>query len=428
MNDFDLNPPGEQIALLMKRIYERGMTTTSGGNLSIRDEEGCIWISPAGVDKGTLRTADVVCVRPDGTVLGPHKPSSEYPFHKAIYEARPDLRAILHAHPAALVAFSIVRVIPDTRIIPQAKDVCGTVGYAPYAMPGSKQLGEKIALRFKEGFDCVLLENHGVVCGGGSMLEAYHRFETLDFCARLHVQASQLGKVHLLDDKQLALLHQNKNYLPEFTPRFHTTREKELRRTMRDLIHRAYDRQIMTSTEGTLSARLDDNTFLITPYGMDRRYIDIADIVVVQDGRREVGKLPSRSVIVHKTIYDQHPQINAIVTAQPPNVMAFGVTDRRFDVRTIPESYIVLQDVPKIPFGVQYTDEAWLAGMLSKTCPVLLLDNDAILATGSSAIQAYDRLEVAEFTASSIIEALPLGTLAGMNDQQVEELRKHFLS
>ena len=105
MIQFDLRTPREQIAMLMKRIYAHGMTTTSGGNLSIKDEEGCIWISPSGVDKGTLRRSDIVCARPDGKMVGTHKPSVEYPFHKAIYEARPDLRAILHAHPAALVAF-----------------------------------------------------------------------------------------------------------------------------------------------------------------------------------------------------------------------------------------------------------------------------------------------------------------------------------
>src|SRR2546428_13573288 len=94
--------PRDEILQAMERIYRYRMTTTSGGNLSIREDNGDIWITPAGVDKGSLTRDDIVRVRPDGTVEGRHKPSSEFPFHKAIYEARPELRGIVHAHPLAL--------------------------------------------------------------------------------------------------------------------------------------------------------------------------------------------------------------------------------------------------------------------------------------------------------------------------------------
>ena len=111
----DLIHPRDAIMRTMERIYRYRMTTTSGGNLSIQDEDGSLWITPARVDKGSLRRDDIVRVRADGTADGPHRPSSEFPFHKAIYEARPDLRGIVHAHPVALVAFSICRRVPDTR-------------------------------------------------------------------------------------------------------------------------------------------------------------------------------------------------------------------------------------------------------------------------------------------------------------------------
>lgn len=126
--------PRDEIMLTMSRIYGYRMTTTSGGNLSIRDEEGNIWISPARVDKGSLTRRDIVCVKPDGTVDGPHPPSSEFPFHKAIYEARPDITAIVHAHPVALVAFSICQSAPNTKLFHQTHSVSGKVGFAPRAI------------------------------------------------------------------------------------------------------------------------------------------------------------------------------------------------------------------------------------------------------------------------------------------------------
>ena len=155
---FDLLSPRQQLVDVMNRIYYGGMTTLSGGNLSIIDEEGNIWITPTGMDKGKLTPADIMCVHPDGTVDGLHSPSMELPFHHAIYQRRPDVRAIVHAHAPALVSFSIVRKIPDTNIIPLARRICGKVGYAEYALPGSEALGLSIASAFAQGYDAVLLE------------------------------------------------------------------------------------------------------------------------------------------------------------------------------------------------------------------------------------------------------------------------------
>ena len=98
--------PADQIVMFMQRIYDKRLTTMSGGNLSIRDSEGNIWITPAGIDKGTLSRKVIICVRPGGVCEGQHKPSSELPFHRSVYHLRPDLNAVLHAHPPALVAFS----------------------------------------------------------------------------------------------------------------------------------------------------------------------------------------------------------------------------------------------------------------------------------------------------------------------------------
>ncbi len=123
--------PRQEIVETIERIYRYRMTTTSGGNVSIRDENGDIWITPARIDKGSLRREDIVCVRAGGGVDGPHRPSSEYPFHLAVYRARPDIHAVVHAHPVALVAFSICRTPPNTALLPQAAHVCGNVGVAP---------------------------------------------------------------------------------------------------------------------------------------------------------------------------------------------------------------------------------------------------------------------------------------------------------
>jgi L-fuculose-phosphate aldolase len=423
---FHLLHPRDQLVAIMQRIYDNGMTTLSGGNLSIKDDNGDIWITPAGVDKGKLTPGDISCVHADGTKEGPHRPSSEYPFHRAIYAQRPDLRAIVHAHPPALVSFSIARQLPDTNIIPQAQQICGAVGYAPYALPGSEQLGANIAATFAGGCNAVLLENHGIATAGSTLLNAFQRLETLDFCARTLLKARILGDVHTLDETQLALLPRNPPAVPTFEPQGHSSRERELRQQIIDIAHRAYDRYLMISTEGVISARLDAERFLITPTGMDRRGWAIEDLVMIDNGRCEVGKAPSRAVKLHETIYRQHPQINVIMTAQSPHATAYAISTARFDSKSIPESYVLLRELPVIPFGAQYQAPQLVADALSVKTPVVLIQNDCILTTGRTVLEAFDRLEVAEFSAKALIDTVAIGHLVPIGAQEIAELEVAF--
>jgi L-fuculose-phosphate aldolase len=418
--------PRDELLQTMERIYRYRMTTTSGGNLSIRDTDGAIWITPARVDKGALQRDDIVCIQPDGRVEGRHQPSSESPFHQAIYAARPDLRAIVHAHPVALVAFSICRQTPNTRLFHQARHVCGDVGFAPYALPGSQALAENIARTFATGPHCVVLENHGIVVGGEDLTEAFQRFETLEFTAQTTIRASMLGDVRLLTDRQLELSRRQAEVLPEFTPEPPRSRERELRTQLRDFLRRGYQQRLFISTAGSFSARLDRDAFLITPYLRDRQAIELADFVRVDAGRREAGKTPSRSARMHRAIYQRHPEIATVVTAYPVHATAFSVTQTELNTRTIPESYLFLKDVPRLPFELPFGNGADLAERVSLKQPIALLDNDGVLVCGTSVLDAFDRLEVLETTAEALIQSRPLGPLVPMPDAVIDELRAAF--
>ncbi len=423
---FHMLPPRQQLTEIMSRIYDGVMTTLSGGNLSILDDDGVIWITPSGIDKGDLQPRDIMKVYPDGQIDGLHKPSSELPFHRAIYRQRPDIKSIVHAHAPALVTFSIARQIPNTSIIPQARRVCGQVGYAPYALPGSEQLGKNIATTFSEGYDVVLLENHGVATAGKTLLEAFQRLETLDFCARTQMYAHGLGEISTLTDDQMHLFDHRDNLLSEQTLDTHPSDELEKRDEIVNIVRRACRRQLMISTEGVVSVRLNAQDFLITPTGYDRPSITNEDVVLIRDGRREAGKLPSRSVTLHNAIYRQHPHIECIITAQAPYITAFAIVDKGIDTKTIPESYIMLRDIPKFPYGSQFGNKDSFAKKLSKRTPIVLLQNDCVLTTGNSALQAFDRLEIAEFTARSLIEVKAIGNLIPINNHEVTDLESAF--
>jgi L-fuculose-phosphate aldolase len=217
VNTFSFLHPRDQIVAIMERIYMHEMTTTSGGNISVRDESGNVWITPARIDKGNLGRQDIVRISPGGQWEGRRPPSSENPFHLSLYEVKSDLQAVIHAHPGALVSFSICGQVPDTRLFPEAWHVCGQVAFAPYALPGSAKLGARIAEQCGSEAkpNCVLLENHGeevatvvgpknpvallenngVLVAGRSVLDAFDRLEVLEATAAAIIRSRALGPI-----------------------------------------------------------------------------------------------------------------------------------------------------------------------------------------------------------------------------------------
>ncbi len=313
------------------------------------------------------------------------------------------------------------------RLVPNAALVCGEVGMAKYEVPGSEQLGLNIAAEFEKGHNTVLLENHGVVCGAKDLFRAFMAFETLDFCGRLEIDANKLGTPRALTDAQISL-DNSKAHPPmdAFVPGSFSSEERAARRDLCALIHRAYDQRLFTSTQGTFSQRLSDGSFLITPYWKDRKYLDIEDIVRVKNGMCEIGKTPSRSALLHERIYATHPQIGSVIIAHPPAIMAFAVTDVPFDSRLIPESYILLRDVPRLPYATSTLDGEGTAAAFSASTPVLIVDNQCAIVTGTSLLNAFDRLEVLEYSAAAVIASKDLGGVVSINPAQIEVIEKAF--
>ena len=425
--DTKLMHPRDQIIIIIKKIYQDGLTTTSGGNISIIDDSGDVWITPSAVDKGTLHNSDIIQIKKDGTFIGKHKPSSEYPFHLAIYKCRPDIKAIVHAHPPGLVSFSIVRQIPNTNILPQAKIICGPIGYTSYALPGSKRLGEIVAQEFSEGVNAIIMENHGTVVGGEDLMEAFQRFENLESCARTIINGKIIGEPIYLKDEQIEKLKkQVPKALPELESINYPSDEREIRKQIQQIVLRACKQGLMASSYGTISARWKDNDFLITPTNVPRWNMQLEDIVQIKNGKREPGKIPSRSTILHMEIYKRFPKVNSIILTQPAYLMAFSITGEKVDVRTIPESWIYLQDISNVPFESYLSGNELILETLSETTPLVIINNDSILITRDKLIETFDRLEVAEFSAKSLVLGKSLGNFSPITDIEIEELRKAY--
>ena len=140
--------------------------------------------------------------------------------------------------------------------------------------------------------------------------------------------------------------------------------------------------------------------------------------------------VPSLNWPLHEEIYRTHPEINSIIMTQAPALMAHAVAQQRLDVATNPESWVFVRKVAQLPYGSQVVSESGrlsaVTKALSAECPVVLIDHEAVVVTGDSLMQTFDRLEVSEFTAQSILLAKSIGSAVEMESDKIDELRAAF--
>jgi L-fuculose-phosphate aldolase len=174
------------------RLHEKGLVTATEGNLSVRVADGHL-VTASGVSKGLLKPEHVVFVDHEGRRPADGPPvSSEAMMHAAIYRRRPDVQAVIHAHPPTATAFAVAHVPLDPRILAESVVVLGAVPLIPYATPGTLELANLVAEGLTEGL-AALLANHGAVTVGHTLTQAHHRMETLEHVARVALMARLLG-------------------------------------------------------------------------------------------------------------------------------------------------------------------------------------------------------------------------------------------
>ena len=424
--NFEMLHPADRIVMLMNRIYYHNMTTALGVNLSVKDAEGTVWISPGGVDKGNLRREDIMQIKADGSIVGIHRPSAEYPFHLAIYKKRPDIGAVLHAHPSVLIASGLLGILPDISMIPYVKSSVKSVSAVSYEIPGSSVLGDKISSEFSKGADAVILERHGVVIGAPTLFEAFRSFEALYVCSLIHRNAKAIGGIvrSVSEEDIFKISEKNACCLREFVPDFHTSEELGARRELCKFIGRAYEKQFIQSGNGAFSCRLSDGSVLITPDEKDRQSIREEDFVLIANGKREAGKIPSATLKRHLAIYEKDPDVKSVIEAVPTCSMTYAVTDRTMDLRILPETYISLRVVRKYPL---LSDEKEIARDITVKTPLAIIENECVIAVGTSLLGAFDKLEMMENSAKIFRDALIFGEKPlGISAEAFGELERAF--
>ena len=184
----------KELAYYMRRLYRQKLTTTLGGNLSMRLEDGNIIITPSGTDKGRIKGSDIGMMNIDGTIIGEEfKPSIETEMHLKIYRQRPDINAVVHAHPVTACAFAAASTEINCNLIIESSAMLGKINYAEYHYMGTEALASSVAEAAKTA-NAVIMKNHGALTIGSTFIEAFERLEVLENAAQMTLIAKGVLK------------------------------------------------------------------------------------------------------------------------------------------------------------------------------------------------------------------------------------------
>jgi len=203
----------KEIIATCRSMDRRGINQGTSGNISVRWRDGLL-ITPSGLAYDTMAPEDIIFLDMDGTPTGPHKPSSEWRFHRDILRERRDVGAVVHAHPTYCTAIAITgEDIPAVHYMIAAAGG-PTVRCAPYATFGTDELSEN-ALRALDGRLCCLLANHGSIACGATLGKAFWLAAELETLARQYYLSRQLGNPVVLSDDEIARVAEKfKSYGP----------------------------------------------------------------------------------------------------------------------------------------------------------------------------------------------------------------------
>jgi len=194
------------IVRVCKLMWQRGLIAGPDGNVSVRISFEHVLVTPRGFSKASVEENDLVLVNLDGKrVGGRHEPSSELAMHLAIYRAREDVNAVVHAHPPVATAFAVAGIGLPGNVLPELAVQMGEVPVVPYATPGTEAMPEAIA-PFLPNHDAFLLANHGATTVGCTLAEAHQRMESLEHSANILLTARLLGRVNALGIEEARLL------------------------------------------------------------------------------------------------------------------------------------------------------------------------------------------------------------------------------
>lgn len=196
----------EEIVRFGKLMHQQGLVAATDGNLSVRLNENAVLVTPTAVSKGMMEPDDLVVVDMSGRQMsGRRNVTSEIGMHLLIYRLRPDVNAVVHAHPATATGFAASGTALDQPLVSEIIVGLGCVPLAKYGTPGTPELAEALEPLIPD-YDAILMANHGVVTYAEDLEKAYMKMETVEHFAKIALTCQVLGTPQLLSEAEIRKL------------------------------------------------------------------------------------------------------------------------------------------------------------------------------------------------------------------------------
>jgi L-fuculose-phosphate aldolase len=431
------------VSELGRRMLADGLTKGTGGNVSVRTDDGNVAISPSGMPYDEIRPEDVPVVDVHGEQIdGDRTPSSEYRMHTGVLRERDDVGAVVHDHSPYASTFASLGdpVGPSHYLIAFVGDQIPVASYETY---GTAELAEAALEALGDEYDACLLENHGVLATGATAEDAYGVALMVEYCARIHYQALSIGEPSLLPDDEVdTLLERFADYGQTRSvdddggdppPDTTTSDERvdaldshraEVSRYGREMLHQG----LTEGTGGNISAQRGD-LVAISPSGMPYDEIRPEDVpVVTLDGDRVAGeRKPSSEFRMHTGILRERDDVEAVIHNHSPYASTFASLRE-----PVPASHYLIAFVgDRIPvatyatYGTRALADAALEA-LGDEYNACLLENHGVVAVGDSVAEAFEVALMVEYCARIHYQALNIGEPSLLPDDEVDTLLERF--
>ncbi len=200
----------QEIVEIGKLVYQKGWVAANDGNITIRLDEERIMATPTGVSKGMMQPDDMIIVDYEGNkISGRLERTSEIAMHLTVYQLRPDINSVVHAHPPVATGFAAAGLSLNKALLPEVIIGLGCVPLAAYGLPGTPALTEPM-LPLIPQYDALLMGNHGVVSYGKDVRQAFFRMETVEHFARINFVAEMLGGARVLPKVEVDKLFESR--------------------------------------------------------------------------------------------------------------------------------------------------------------------------------------------------------------------------
>ena len=418
-----------------RRMLHQGLTKGTGGNISARRGDR-IAISPSGMPYEEITPEDVPTVDLQGEPLsGERVPSSERRMHATILREREDVGAVVHTHSPYATTFASLEepVLPSHYLIAFVGDRIPVSGYATY---GTADLAELAIDTLGDEYDACLLKNHGTIAVGETVEAAFERSLMVEYCARIHYQARNVGEPTLLPDEEITRLRDvfdgygqsARDDTEAVAPVPDADELPDEREAVATLGRQLLDQDLTTGTGGNVSARRGDRV-AINPSGVPYESVDPVDVPIVGlDGEQVAGELRASSETpMHTMIYRERDDVGGVVHTHSPYASTFATLDE-----SIPASHYLIafagDEVPVADYEKPGSAELGQLAVdaLGDEYDACLLKNHGTIAVGETAEAALETSLMVEYCARIHYQGRSIGEPTLLPDEEIDHLVERF--